>query len=404
MLFKISWRNIWRNKLRSTILIISIVLGVLAGATTMSLSYGIVQQRFENSIKGEISHFQIHHPDFISEQEVQLVIENADAVCQKISADVEGFKSLSARCLVTGIASTAISTSGISIKGVNAEQERNTTAFHEKIIEGSFFETEMRNPLIIGKKLATKLKAQIGSRVILSFMGIDGEIVTAAFRVQGIYKTVNNAFDESMVYTAKKDMQSLIGNENAVHEIAVLLDDNSKAISTNSEVATWFPALSVRSWRDISPELRYMMEQSGFALYIFLIIILLGLGFGILNTMLMAVFERTRELGMLMSIGMNKWKVFMMIMLETLFISLSGGIIGVILTHFVVAQLNKVGIDFSAFSDALSEFGYDSIVYPKLQENAALNITILVFIIAMLSAIYPAIKAIKLSPAEAIRK
>jgi putative ABC transport system permease protein len=169
------------------------------------------------------------------------------------------------------------------------------------------------------------------------------------------------------------------------------LVDNLKASHTNT---------LIRPWYEISPQLLYMNEVSAQMVYIFIIIILIGLAFGILNTMQMAVFERIRELAMLKAIGMNKGKIFSMIMLETIFLSMCGGVTGIIMGMATVNILNDRGLDFSAFADALATFGMEAVIYPALDAGSYPVLMLMVFVIAVLAAIYPAIKAINTNPAD----
>jgi ABC-type lipoprotein release transport system permease subunit len=161
--------------------------------------------------------------------------------------------------------------------------------------------------------------------------------------------------------------------------------------------------LQTETWQEIAPELGYADEMMKQILYIIIGIILLALSFGIINTMLMAVLERKRELGMLMSVGMNKTKVFTMIVVETLFISLVGGPLGVLLGFVTITYFGSAGIDLSVVGKGLEEFGISTMIYPKLESSFYLNVTIMVMIAALLASIYPAIKALQLKPAEAVR-
>jgi ABC-type antimicrobial peptide transport system permease subunit len=166
-----------------------------------------------------------------------------------------------------------------------------------------------------------------------------------------------------------------------------------------------FPDLVVRNWSEIAPALAMTLSYTGFICYIILGIFLFALSFGIINTMLMAVLERTRELGMLGAIGMSKRKIFSMIMLETVFLTLLGGIVGIILGTAVLLPALKTGIDLSFFmGDGMEDFGFSSMVYPIFNVAMLVEIVALVTVAGILSAIYPARKALKLKPLEAIRQ
>ncbi|HIB90533.1 TPA: FtsX-like permease family protein [Candidatus Poribacteria bacterium] len=164
-----------------------------------------------------------------------------------------------------------------------------------------------------------------------------------------------------------------------------------------------YPDLTIRSWDEISPELGYANELMGTAILIFIGIIMLALAFGIINTMLMAVLERKRELGMLMSVGMNRLKVFTMIVVETIFLALMGGPLGLAFGYFTIQYFGTNGIDLSIVGEGMESFGVGMIVYTSMEAAKYAEVGIMVIITAILSSIYPAYKALKLNPAEAVR-
>jgi ABC-type antimicrobial peptide transport system permease subunit len=164
------------------------------------------------------------------------------------------------------------------------------------------------------------------------------------------------------------------------------------------------PKGKVEDWKDLSPELSMIIESFNLYTYIISGIILLALTFGVINTMLMSVLERIRELGMLMAIGLNKRKIFIMIMLETSYLTLIGTPIGLLTGWLTVTTLGKTGINLSMFSEGLASYGFSSIIYPALDQDKYEIIVIMCLITTILSAIYPAYKALQLNPSEAIRK
>jgi ABC-type antimicrobial peptide transport system permease subunit len=163
------------------------------------------------------------------------------------------------------------------------------------------------------------------------------------------------------------------------------------------------PGLEVRNWIEVRPEMGLITSTIAVEVYIILGIILFALAFGIVNTMLMVVFERTRELGMLMAVGMSKSRVFGMIMLETVFLTVIGGIIGMVISAFLVYYFHKTGIDLSSMSKGLGSYGFDSHIYPFIKNALYFHLSLMIFCTAILAAILPARKALKLNPVEAIR-
>jgi len=251
--------------------------------------------------------------------------------------------------------------------------------------------------------MAKKLNVKMRSKVVLTFQKDDGEIVAGAFRVAGIYKTISSQADELNIYVKESDVHRLLGLENEFHEIAILLKDFEQIDEETELLKARFPNLEIRPWNVVSPELGYANEMMTQMLYLFIAVILFALSFGIINTMLMAVLERNRQLAMLMSIGMNKPLVFLMIVYETIFISMIGGPLGVLLGYITINYYGNVGIDLSIVSEGLENFGVGSMVYTQLDSACYADVTIMVLVSALLSSIYPAWKALSVNPAEGVR-
>jgi len=209
------------------------------------------------------------------------------------------------------------------------------------------------------------------------------------------------------VYVKRKDLNAiLIGKKEllAAHEIALMLKNTDQIEQLEDHLAAIFPTVQVDTYRELSPDLRLYETQISNISLIYLGIIMLALVFGIINTMLMAVLERVRELGMLMAIGMNKAKVFFMIVFETLLLGLIGGPLGLFLGWMTNWYFSNYGINLSAFSQSLKEFGLSEQVFFELDRAVYIQVPVAVVITALLASIYPALKAIRLRPVDAIRK
>lgn len=214
---------------------------------------------------------------------------------------------------------------------------------------------------------------------------------------------MNSRFDESNVFLKKDHLNTLINADGISHEIAYLVD-NFKMADAYRDSLELDAGLVVESWGDISPSLRYTDSMVGTMLYIVMVIILIALTFGIINTMLMAVLERQQELGMLMAVGVNKSKTFSIILTETFMLAIVGAPIGIFLAWLGILGLSDIGINVSAWADGFEAYGIGTIIYPELQPDYYLNVGILIFFTTLISALYPSYKALKLNPVEAIRK
>lgn len=405
MILQIAWRNIWRSPVRSLVVMGAIVVGVWAAMFMSGFATGMVKGYVNNVIVDVVSHIQAHNPDFLKDNEAQYPLPGAMERASEIAVLPE-VKAVSARIIVNGMIASSKGARGIRIRAVEAEEEISVSAIDSRIIEGEFIGEDKRNPVLLSEAIAEKLGLKLRSRLVLTFQDMDGEIISAAFRVSGLYKTSNKQFDESVVYVNRSDMAELLsaGAEPFAHELAILLHDPRRVNEVQAQLAARYPDWKVRDYGEISPDLQLYESQINSLSLIYLIIIMLALVFGIINTMLMAVLERVRELGMLMAIGMNKAKVFAMIVLETCFLGLGGGLAGLALGSITIAVLKTHGINLSAFSETLRMYGMSEIIYFDVEPVVYWQVPLMVALTALLSSLYPARKATQLRPVEAIRK
>lgn len=404
MLLSISWRNIWRNKVRSLVIIISVALGIFAGVISGAFFKGMADQRVQKVIKTELSYIQVHNPGFEQTSDFANFINNAQEIEDKI-LKIPNVTGVSRRMSIESMAASAETASGVLISGIFPEDEKTVTNISAKLIDGQYFDGIARNPVVIGKKLAEKLNVKVRSKIIITIQDMENNITSGAFRVAGIYSTNNNMFDESNIFVRFSDIQKLTNfPKNGAHEIAININDNENLASILTAVKNITGnKLDVKSWKELSPEMSYLTEAMDMYMYIFIIIILFALLFGIINTMLMVVMERTKEIGMLMAIGMNKIRVFSMIVLESVLLSLTGGIVGIIIGAISAKFGETHPIDLSIWAQGYQQLGYDAFVYTSLDPEMLINVTVLVIITGVVAAIYPAYKALKNDPADALR-
>lgn len=403
MLTKIASRNIWRSKKRSLTIIIAVSIGLWAGIFMMAFYNGMIEQRVNTAITSELSHIQLHHPEFRKEYEIKYYLPKGRKMLEIIGKDSK-IKAASGRIIIKGMIASASGSSGITINGVMPAEEQKLTNLKGKIIKGNYFNPQKTNEIILSEKLRKKLKLNLNKKTILTFQDKEGNLASAAFRITALYKTTNTPYDHSNVFVKITAIDSLAGIPNAINEIAVLLQSNKFLDESQTHLKQKFRGTEIKNWREIAPELGLTVSVGDQMVFIFMGIILLALAFGIVNTMMMAVLERAREIGMLLALGMNKFKIFMMILLETFFLILAGCPVGIMLAFASIGITQKTGIDFSRFSDAYSSFGYSSIIYPNLTSRQFVIIMLLVLLTALLSALFPARRALQLNPAESLKE
>lgn len=403
MLIRIAWRNIWRNPARSLVILLSVAIGLWAGIFIVAFYEGVIQQRIRSAIDNELSHIQIHHPAFRDEQDLRFDLQPSDSLTSMLK-QLPAVQQWSQRIVANGMVSTSAGSSGARVNGVDPAAEAAMTGLSAKVKDGQWFSGEGRNEVLIGEALAQKLRLTTGKKLVITLTDRTGEISSGAFRIRGIFRTASQPFDETNVYIRRTDADRLGAMDGRVVEIAVRLHQDAETDAIAGMLHQRFPTLEVKTWRELSPEMELLVVTTGQTIYIFMSIIMLALAFGIINTMLMAILERTREIGMLIALGMARMRIFWMILMETLLLVLAGAPAGMIPAVLTVMYTRKNGIDLSVFSEVLSSFGWDTRVYPFLEAGMLLRVLALVTLTALLSALLPARRALRLKPADALRK
>ena len=408
LLLSMAWRNIWRSPWRSGVVVGAMALGVWAGIFMMGLAQGVNDTRTANALDDYIGHAQITDSSFIDNQEVQAIIADPHSWTAALDAHPE-VESWSERLLITAVMQSGAASAPVQVLAVDPEREAQVFKAPRRMHEGAFDSTG----ITLGLKLAEQLGAGLGDRVVLTFQDLRGEIHSSLYQVSGIYDGISNLVEGIQVYVPLAELApELLGTADSLsqpmvaHQIHFRVRNLDSLDQTVVELtaAVANPGSSVlRTWRAISPDLRYADEVLAQSLLLFMAVILFAMAFGILNTMLMAILERTRELGMLMAIGMTRRKVFRLVVLETLLLSFAGLPLGLLLGHLTIAVTSRTGISLTGVEKGMAELGLQSTIYPVPVPEYFLPVALLVAVLGLLSSLYPARKALKLNPIESMR-
>ncbi len=278
----------------------------------------------------------------------------------------------------------------------------NTEKAFKKAVAEVLTEKQIAN---YGAAIVTTAKHyRLRSKIVFTFTDAYGEMVSQSFRVSGVYKTDNLVFDQTNAFVRKDELARLTGlSATDCHEIGIVLYDEEQVKPTQDALKQAFPALSVMNWLEISPDAGMLTQYMDLYYYILMGFIMFALAFGIINTMLMAILERTKELGMLMAIGMSRMRIFYMIMLETIFLTLVGAVLGMAVGWLVINITGHTGLDFSVVGEGFEAMGWSAVVYPSITPDFFFGVTLLVIATGILSSILPARKALSLIPVDAIK-
>ncbi len=400
-LFKIAWRNCWRNPLRSGIVIGAIILGMWSSLFILGMMGGFLNQRVDKMVNLELGDIQIHAPTFDSDQDIRNQVIDKVQVLNSLDQE-QSIASYSPRAVIDAFARSPHGQRGVRLIGVDANKEKHTLGLEKRLVAGTFLDSDLSYPILVGKKIAEKLQLRLKSKLQISFMGLEGEQVSKNFKVCGIFNAGDDNYDGYTVFVPKDRLEKLIG-ENVVHEIIIKVKDTKQTDAISLKLGQMYSDNLVESWSERFPQIAYSLDIADTFSLVLMSIIVLALLFGIVNTLIMSILERKQELGVLMAIGMVKARVRIMILLESLIYGIIGAPIGLGLGYLTVQYFTRVGIDLSSVGTGMQAFGYDPILYFNMDPKYYLIFALFIVFATLLAGIYPSGMATKLDPVEAIR-
>ncbi|MDH5622715.1 MAG: ABC transporter permease, partial [Gammaproteobacteria bacterium] len=328
VLFRLAWRNLWRNHRRTIIMLGAVGVGVWAMIFMTALTRGMVDQMVIDSIGVLPGHVQMHHPDFQDDPSISNRIPFREAELHEKFAGA-GFKAWASRVRVPAVVSSERESRGITLLGVDPAAERDISFFDYAAVDGRYLADANDQGIVIGRKLAATLETGIGKRVVLMSQDPDNDIADRGFRVVGLYAAGTKAVEESYAYIGKSTAQEMLNIGDTTTEVVFLADDYRDVEGTYEAVRSAVDAsVSVLRWYEIDAYLGSMMRvMDGFVL-IWVVVIFMALSFGLVNTLVMAVFERVREIGLMLALGMKPGSILGQILIESMLLLALGLIAG----------------------------------------------------------------------------
>ena len=397
----LSWRNLWRNHRRTGIMLAAISVGVWAMIFMTAIMRGMVGDMLEQGIRNLPGHIQIHQQGFLDDPSIvnSLASPSGELLAALNDPDTAAW---SGRIKVPAVISSERDTRGVMLLGVDPVSEDAITAIAGQVVEGRFLDTVDDKGVVIGLKLAERLETRLGKRIVLMSQDPDNNIAERGFRIVGLYKAKLEALEEINVYAARGTLQKLLKIGDRVTEIAVVDKDMQNIDPLFKRIKAATPAgLETRAWYEIDTYLSTMLAtMDGFVL-VWIIIVFLALSFGLVNTLIMAVFERTREIGLIQALGMRPSMILYQIMLESVLLLVIGLTLGNALAVATILPLES-GLDISSVAEGMAMMGASSVLYPTLLLDDMILANVVVIILGTLTSILPAWRAARLNPVEAI--
>ncbi len=404
MLLRIAVRNVARGWRRSSIVLLSIAVGLVGCLFVVAWTQGLVHQMADNAVRTQLAHLAVQAPGYHANPDVRRNLEGYEEIASEARSQPDVHAS--PRLRGEGLVRTARKSVRALMIGVRPGDEAKVSVVPSSVIEGSFLRTgagaRRLPPVVIGAKMAGELRAEIGDKLVLQ---VPGDAGLGAFRVGGLYRTASSKFDGVAVFLRLRDAQQLFGVGDRVTEVAIALDHERRLAEVQARLREALGArVEVLSWRERARRLAAMLDMMGDLSWIFYATVFVAMAFGIANTMLMAVYERLREFGVMRSLGLSRARLMALIVLESAALTMAGTAFGLGVGFALVAWLGGRGIDLSVFSDALESYGIGTRVFLRVGWDDALPPLLLALVTGLVAAVWPGLRAIRLSPAEALRR
>ncbi len=401
----IAWRNILRNRRRSLITIFAIGFGLGAMIFVWGYIDGAHLQMKENFTGLLMGHIQIHAKGFEKTMSINKVIKNPLPV-EEILRKKPEILSYSQRIRTFALFGTTENSVGGMLIGIDPVNEAKVSKIRGAVISGQFLGAENIRGIVLGNVLAENLHATIGDKVVAMAQATDGTLGAEAFRVIGIIKTGVEEIDKGIAFTLLRDLQRILILESAITDFVIRIDsfDNIDKVQAFLKRNLSTDELEIMTWSEISPILQQWMDFDEAFAYVFLLIVLIIIVAGILNTILMSLLERTREFGVMMALGTKGYQLAFMVGIESFLLGVMGMVVGMAIGLSSIGIFSQWGIPISSkVKEAMASFFMSDVIYPTIEIEHAISSALVVLISSILISLYPAWKVSKLRPVKALQ-
>jgi ABC-type lipoprotein release transport system permease subunit len=403
MFFQLGWRNIWRNRRRTLVILTAVIIGVWSMIFLGALMRGIADQFVRNGIKTLTGHVQVHHQGYRSDPVVHNSIENPAPVKDALTTVLPPGARWAPRVRVDAIANNARHSTGVTLVGVDPPREAAVSFIGEAITEGRYLKSDDPYGIVVGQALVDKFETQLGYKLVLMSQDTEGEIASRAFRIIGIYRAEMEATEKQFVFVTISAAQEMLQLHDGISEVAVLLPVHGEADRVATALAAELPSrYVVHTWKELLPMVSGILKIYDWTIFIWFLVVFIAMGFGIVNTTLMAVFERIREFGLFKALGMKPWWIINEVLIESLCLLILGMVIGNALGVGSILVLSAKGIDLSALAAGMEYWGMSRVIYPHILGQDVIMANLVVFVLGLVVSLYPAIKAARFTPVEAL--
>ena len=401
-IFSIAYRNVFRNWRRTLVTTLAMGFAGFIMILFASLMEGFIKTSEQNAVAMDLGDIQIHALGYRDDPDLYARIMNAEELVKQIQE--KGFYATQ-RLYGFGLAAAGSTSAGIQLRGINLENEATVTQIHNHVMQGEWLSEIDSNGVVIGKKMARTLGVKLGDEVVVLGQASDGSMANDLYIVRGILKSVGESIDRAGFFMLEKSFRELMVLPEGAHEIAIMRPDrNSDLDIASSQITALATGYEILNWRQLRPTIAKLLEVADIQIMVMILITYVAVVSIVLNAMLMSVFERIRELGIMKAIGVKPLQIITLIFLETMVQVTVASVMALISGFLVTSYFQEHGIDLSSISSGATFSGVamDPIWYAYITRDALLLPIIMLFLIAAIAVIYPAIKAAVIQPVKAI--
>lgn len=404
MLITIAWRNLWRNHRRSLIMLTAIAIGLWGMIWMTALMRGMVDQMIDSAINTLSGHVQIHAEGFLDDPSIERTIPPVrDNPALQSLLDSARVTHWSERIRVPAVIRSERDVLGVTLVGIDPQQENDLSFIADSVTEGEYLAGVDDQHVLVGRKLLERLETKSGRRIVLMSQDPDNNIAERGFRIGGIFDTDLQATETSYVFAGIETVRAMLGMGDGVSEISLLGPDYRNLDALAADVRAAAGEADTKTWLELDPYMATMLGVMDGVILIWFSIIFVALSFGLVNTLLMAVFERTREIGLLQALGMPPANILIMVLVESLIMLLIGLLAGNLLSWLTILPIQD-GIDISGVAAGLEWAGMSSTLLPAVKSSDVLLANAIVLVLGIAASLFPAWRASRKVPVEAITR
>ncbi len=398
VLAQLGWRNLWRHRRRNAMLLGAIVLAVAFVLLANSLLRGWQAQMLGTVVANLTGHVKVLAPGYLDDPS----IERGFRLPAGYRPAVPGLEAWASRVRVPGVILSERDTRGVQLVGVDPAQELEISFLADAAVEGDYLSSPADRRVLIGAALAEQLETRVGRRIVLMTQGSDGRNREAGYRIAGVYRASSASLEKVFVFTGREVLQSLLDSD-AVTELSIRLAENDQRSAAREILQRRFAGQQASTWDELEPMAASMFRFVDTAMLIWFSIMMAALAFGLVNTLVTAVMERNRELGMLRAIGMQPGVLLLQVVMESLMIVSLGVTLGIGVGMLAVRALAG-GIDLSQWTAGIESYYMGSVLVPVLLPYDIMRVLGLSLLFGLLASAFPAWRAVRVEPLDAMRR